>query len=252
MDLGLNGKRVIITGATRGIGLAIAQTFLAEGAKVAFCARNADEVAARQKEWTAAGYDVWGSAVDVRHADAYLAWLTEATKALGGVDIFVPNVSGGAGQGEEGWRMAFEVDMLATIRGCESLLPQLVQGSDGAIVIIASIAGVEAMGAPAPYNTAKAALISYSSQLGDLAAQHGVRVNAVSPGPIHVDDGFWGQVKAAQQEAYDGVVARHPFGRLGTTQEVANCVVFLASPAASWVTRTNLVVDGGFTRRIQF
>jgi len=252
MDLGLKDKRVIITGATRGIGLAIAQTFLNEGAKVAFCARKEDEVAARVKEWSDAGHEVWGRAIDVQQADAYLAWLEEAVGALGGADIFVPNVSGGAGQGEEGWRTAFEVDMLATVRGCESLLPQLVQGNDGAIVIIASIAGVEAMGAPAPYNTAKAALISYSSQLGDLAAQHGVRVNAVSPGPIHVDDGFWGQVKDAQKEAYDGVVARHPFGRLGTTQEVANCVAFLASPAASWVTRTNLVVDGGFTRRIQF
>lgn len=252
MDLGLKGKRAIVTGGTRGIGAAIVDALVAEGAQVALCARNEDEVRTRVDAFTDAGHQVFGSAVDVRDAGAYLGWLESAVGQMGGADIFIPNVSGGAGQGEEGWRTAFEVDILATVRGCESILGTLAADKNGAIVVIASIAGLEAMGGPGPYNTAKAALVAYASQLGDLAAQHGVRVNTVSPGPIHVDDGFWGQVQASQPDAYKATEGRHPMGRLGTPDEVARCVAFLASPAASWVTRTNLVVDGGFTRRIQF
>lgn len=252
MDLGLKGKRAIVSGGTRGIGAAIVDELVREGAQVAFCARRPDEVEARVSALKSDGHSVSGAAIDVRDPASYIQWLEAAVGHMGGVDIFVPNVSGGAGQGEEGWRAAFEVDILATVRGCESLMAQLAAGNDGAIVVIASIAGLESMGAPGPYNTAKAALIAYASQLGDLAAPHNVRVNTVSPGPIHVEDGFWGNVKTAQPEAYDATVARHPMGRLGTPEEVARCVAFLASPAASWVTRTNLIVDGGFTRRIQY
>jgi len=251
MDLGLKDKRVLVTGGTRGIGNAIVRQFLAEGARVAFCARNSDEVAAVQKEFSALG-ETYGATVDVRDPAAYLGWIEASVGAMGGADIFVPNVSGGAGQGEEGWRTAFEVDLLATVRGCESIIGQLAQGTDGAIVVIASIAGLEGMGGPAAYNTVKAGLIAYASQLGELAAPHGVRVNTVSPGPVHVDDGFWGAIQSSQPDAYQATVARQPFGRLGTPEEVARCVVFLASPAASWVTRTNMVIDGGFTRRVQF
>lgn len=251
MDLGLKDKRVLVTGGTRGIGNAIVRQFLAEGARVAFCARNANEVAATQQELSSLG-DTVGTVVDVRDPASYLGWIESSVETMGGADIFVPNVSGGAGQGEDGWRTAFEVDLLATVRGCESVIGQLAQGNDGSIVVIASIAGLEGMGGPSAYNTVKAGLIAYSSQLGELAAHHGVRVNTVSPGPIHVDDGFWGNIEANQPDAYKATVARHPFGRLGTPEEVARCVVFLASPAASWVTRANMVIDGGFTRRIQF
>ncbi|NVJ98260.1 MAG: SDR family oxidoreductase [Alphaproteobacteria bacterium] len=252
MDLGLKGKRAIVTGGTRGIGAAIVDQLTEEGAEVAFCARNSEQVESRVNALKTKGHTVSGAAVDIRDPGQYIGWLEAAVGHMGGVDIFVPNVSGGAGQGEEGWRAAFEVDILATVRGCESLMAQLASGNEPSIVVIASIAGLEAMGAPGPYNTAKAALISYASQLGDLAAPHGVRVNTVSPGPIHVDDGFWGGVQRTQPEAYEATVARQPMGRLGTAAEVARCVAFLASPAASWVTRTNMIVDGGFTRRIQF
>ncbi len=251
MDLGLKDKRVLVTGGTRGIGNAIVRQFLAEGARVAFCARNANEVAATQQELSSLG-DTVGTVVDVRDPASYLGWIESSVETMGGADIFVPNVSGGAGQGEDGWRTAFEVDLLATVRGCESVIGQLAQGNDGSIVVIASIAGLEGMGGPSAYNTVKAGLVAYSSQLGELAAHHGVRVNTVSPGPIHVDDGFWGNIEASQPDAYKATVARHPFGRLGTPEEVARCVAFLASPAASWVTRANMVIDGGFTRRVQF
>jgi NAD(P)-dependent dehydrogenase (short-subunit alcohol dehydrogenase family) len=252
MDLGLKGKRVLITGGTKGIGAAIVDTMIAEGASVAFCARNADEVEQTVAKYKAMGADVWGQACDVGKADEYLAWLQAATMALGGADVFIPNVSAGANTGDAGWQAAFNVDLMATVRGCEAMLGELVKGTDPSIVVITSIAGLEIMGEPGPYNTVKAGLITYASQLGDIAAQHGIRVNCVSPGPIHVDGGFWGNVQAAQPQAYQQVAERHPMKRLGRTDEVAKAVAFLASPVASWVTRTNLIVDGGFSRRVQF
>ncbi len=251
MDLGLKGKRVLITGGTRGIGAAIVEVLLAEGAKVAFCSRNSEQVSVAEQNWRNSGYTVFGSVCDVADKDSYLKWIEAAVSSLGGADVFIPNVSAGPGQGEEGWEAAFKVDMMATVRGCEAILPQLAATS-GSIVVISSISGLEGAGGPAPYNTMKAGLITYASQLGELAGSHGVRVNCVSPGPIHVDNGFWGEVQRQQPEFYDGVVSRQPFGRLGTPEEVAKAVVFLASPAASWITRSNLVVDGGFTNRVQF
>ena len=252
MDLGLKGKRAIVTGGTRGIGAAIVDTLLAEGASVVTCARNPAEVEALQARASQDGLALKASVCDVADQATYSDWLNKSVQALGGVDVFVPNVSGGAQAGEEGWKSAFEVDLMATVRGCEQLLPAMAQGGGGSIVVISSISGLEAFGGPGGYGTMKAGLISYASQLADMAGAHGVRVNSVSPGPIHVDDGFWGKVKSEQPETYAAVCARHPSGRMGTTQEVANAVAFLAGDAASWVAGVNLVVDGAMTKRVQF
>lgn len=252
MDLGLNGKRAIVTGGTRGIGAAIVELLIAEGAHVATCARNPDEVAALQQSANQTDQKLTVSVCDVGDKAAYESWLANSVGALGGVDVFVANVSGMGGEGEEGWKRTFDVDLMATVRGCESLLGPMAQGGGGSMVIISSISGLEAVGGAGAYGTIKAGLIAYSSQLAEMAGAHGIRVNAVSPGPIHVDDGFWGNVKAGDPQMYDAVCARHPSGRMGTTKEVANSVAFLSSDAASWVTGANLIVDGGMTKRVQF
>ena len=252
MDMGLAGKRALVTGGTRGIGAAIVELLLAEGADVATCARNADDVAAAQKVAEENNLKLSASVCDVGNKTAYEQWLGDSVAGLGGVDIFVANVSGMGGEGEEGWKKTFDVDLMATVRGCEGLLAPMAQGGGGSMVIISSISGLEAVGGAGAYGTIKAGLIAYSSQLAEMAGAHGIRVNAVSPGPIHVDGGFWGNIKAEDPQSYDAVCARHPSGRMGTTQEVAKCVAFLASDAASWVTGTNLIVDGGMTKRVQF
>ena len=251
MDLGLKGKKAIVTGGTRGIGGAIVSLLVEEGCDVAFCARNEQQVAEKAESLKNNDTKIFGAVCDVADPKALSNFIEQATKSLGGLDIFIPNVSGGAGAGEAGWQSAYEVDLMATVRGSEKALSIISSG--GAIVIIASIAGLEVTGSPGAYNTIKAGLVSYASQLGEVAATKGVRVNAVSPGPIHVEDGFWGSTVKADSDMYKSVAMRQPLGgRLGTPQEVARSVVFLASPAASWVTRTNHIVDGGFTRRIQF
>lgn len=252
MDLQLKGKKALVTGGTRGIGSAIVKLLVSEGASVATCARSEDQVAACQKMHSANADDVHVSVCDVGNKESYANWINGGIDALGGIDIFVANVSGGNQPGEEGWQSAFNVDVMATVRGCELTIPELAKSDGGSIIVIASISALEALGGAGAYGTMKAGLISYASQLAEDAGPHGIRVNAVSPGPIHVDDGFWGSVKTSQPETYAAVAARHHTGRMGTVDEVANATVFLASPAASWVTGTNLIIDGGFTKRVQF
>ena len=251
MDLGLKGKKALVTGGTRGIGGAIVDLLVAEGCDVAFCARDEKQIKTKSDKLNSDTVNVVGSVCDVGDHAALSEWISESVENLGGVDIFIPNVSGGMQTDADPWKAVYDVDLMATVRGCEQVLELMSTG--GSIVVISSISGLESFGPPGAYATIKAGLISYSSQLGEAAAVKNVRVNAVSPGPIHVEDGFWGGVEKSSPDMYKAVASRQPLGaRLGTPEEVARSVVFLASPAASWVTRTNHVVDGGFTRRIQF
>lgn len=250
MDLGLKGKKALVTGGTRGIGCAIVDVLVAEGCDVSFCARDAKQVKEKVKSMKSLGPAIYGSVCDVSDPKALLKWIKDSHNMLGGIDIYIPNVSGGALSGEEGWKSAFDVDLMSSVRGSEAALAMMGEG--GSIVMISSIAGLEASGAQGPYNTMKVALTSYASQLGEVAATKGVRVNSVSPGPIYVEDGFWGNVERTAPDFYNSVAERHPFGRLGSTKEVAISVAFLASPVASWITRTNHIVDGGFLKRIQY
>ncbi len=253
MDLGLAGMRAIITGATRGIGRAIAILFAEEGADIAFCARDADAVTATEKTLRAQGVRAFGQAVDVGEGPAYKAWLEAAARDLGGVDIFIANASAGAAHaGEEAWQRNFAVDLMHSVRGCDALLPHLARSDAPAIVFIATIAAVETFLAPTSYGALKAALITYGKQLSQAVAEHGVRLNMVSPGPVHFSGGDWDRVKREMPDVFAQVEDRCALGRMATPEDVARAVVFLASPAAGYVTGTNLVVDGGFTKRVQF
>lgn len=248
MDLGLAGSKVAVTGGSRGIGRAITARFLAEGASVAFCARTKEGVDEAAATLGAHGA-VIGTPVDCADGDALTAWVGQSADQLGGLDAFVHCASPGPGA----WEANFAVDLMALVHGVEAAMPHLKESDSGAIVDISTTAAIEAFGpGPNGYSALKAAAINYISGLAQQVARKGVRANVVSPGPILIEGGSWDFIKENMKDFYDQTLAQIPSGRMGSADEVANVAVFLASPAASWVTGQNVVIDGGFTKRVAF
>ena len=253
MDLGLKGAKVLVTGSTKGIGRAIAETFAAEGANVGICARNQADVDSTVAALKARGVSAFGGAVDVADGAALKAWVSDMAAKLGGVDAVVSNVSALAiGQDEESWQKEFSTDMMGTVRLVDAAMPYLEKSAAAAIVTISSVSGREVDFASGPYGTFKAAIIHYTQGLANQLAAKGIRANSVSPGNTYFEGGVWNMIKDNNPELYKTALALHPTGRMGTPQEMANAVVFLASRAASFITGTNLVVDGALTRGVQF
>jgi 3-oxoacyl-[acyl-carrier protein] reductase len=253
MDLGLKGLKAVVTGGTRGIGRAIVETLAAEGAQVAFCARKADEVAAATAEMTGRGLQVAGQAVDVGDAAGLGAWVGHAAQAMGGLDIVVANVSALAIGGDEAsWQAGFNVDMMGTVRLVNAAMPWLEKSAQASIVTISSVSGREIDFASGPYGAFKAAIIHYTQGLAFHMAGKRIRANIVSPGNTYFPGGVWEQIEHGNPALFKQAMDLNPTGRMGTPQEMANAVAFLASPAASFVTGTNLVVDGALTRGVQF
>jgi 3-oxoacyl-[acyl-carrier protein] reductase len=253
VDLELRGKKAIVTGGTRGIGRAIAEKLAAEGADLAICARNRgpidEAVAALGKK----GVKAWGRPVDVADSAALRAWIADAVGALGGLDIFVSNVSALAVATDEAtWRKSFDIDVMGTVVGIDTALPLLEGSGGGAIVIIGSVAAVEVSGATRPYNAVKAALLPYMKSTARNHAGKNIRINMVSPGTVYFKGGIWHLREQQQPEFFKAALARNPMGRMGRPDEVADAVVFLASARASFITGANLIIDGGATQRVQF
>ncbi len=258
MDLGLKGCKAIVTGATHGIGLCIAQTLAGEGVDVAICARTAANVERTVRELKSSyGINAIGDAVDVTQRERYVEWLQSAAQRLGGLDVFVSNTTGTPGiPGEKGWEAGFDADVLAAVRGCDTVLPHLKRSKSGAIILIASISGVMSKALRAPgilaYGSMKAALIAYGAQLSKEVAKEGVRVNMVSPGPIYFPDGPWDHIKQRAPAAYEDALQHCVIGRLGRPEDIANAVAFLASPRSGFTVGQNLHVDGGYMEHIAF
>ena len=253
MDLGLKGKRAIVTGATRGIGRAIANLLAAEGCDVAICARNKGPVDEAVAALAATGAKAVGGAVDVADLPTLRAWIAESAKALGGLDIFIANVSALAqGMDEEAWRKGFAIDVMATVFGIEAALPLLENSAAASIVVVGSTAMAEIYGPTRSYAAVKAAVIPYVKGLARNLAAKNIRANVVSPGNVYFKGGVWNIVEERNPEMFRAMLERNPTGRMGTPEEVANAVVFLASPRASFITGTNLIIDGALTQRVQF
>jgi NAD(P)-dependent dehydrogenase (short-subunit alcohol dehydrogenase family) len=253
MDLQLNDKRVLVTGGTRGIGRAIVEAFVAEGASVGFCARDAEEVAATEKTLgAAASGTVAGSVVDVGDGDALAAWVEESAARFGGLDCVVANVSALAiPDTEENWQASLNVDVMHTVRLVRAALPHLEKSNAASIIAISSVSGRESDFASGPYGTAKTAIIGYISGLALQLAEKGIRANVVSPGNTYFEGGVWAGIESGNPELFDMAVGLNPTGHMGTPEEIAAPVVFLASPVASRISGTNLVADGALTRGIQ-
>ncbi len=275
MDLELKGKKVIVSAATRGLGRRMVERFLDEGAIVSFCGRRArgeqpnpsdeevfanplhgegieEAVAALSKRGT-----VFGSVVDCGYFDQVTAWVEQAAKDMGGIDIVVSNASalGGIPRSRKGWDINYNVDLMSAVAMFDTALPYLKQSNAAAFVQMSTITAIEnhAFGeAGLSYGAMKAALINYTHQLSQDYMKHGIRCNCVCPGPIFVEDGSWGFLQENMPDYYESNRLRHPSGRFGRPDEIADAVLYLASARASWITGVNLTVDGGFTKNVKY
>jgi len=253
MDLGLKGRRALVTGGTKGIGLSIAEHLAQEGAAVSLCARNEGEVAATVARLQGLGVAATGRALDVSDTQAVKSWVRDVAVELGGLDIVVSNVSALAiGNDDASWRAEFETDMMGTVHLVDSAMPYLEASDAASIVIISSVSGREVDFAAGPYGVMKAALIHYAQGLAYQLAAKGIRANTVSPGNTYFSGGVWHRIERENPSLYAAALALNPTGRMGRPEEMARAAVFLASPAASFISGTNLVVDGALTRGVQF
>jgi len=253
LDLGLSGKKAVVTGGSRGIGRAICELLAEEGCDVALCARGEAGVEEAVTALVGKGVKAHGWIVDVADTTALRGWVADAAGQLAGLDIFVANVSALAqAMDDDSWRRSLDIDVMGTVAGVEAALPFLEQSTAGSIVVLGTTGAVEIAGAPRPYASVKAALLPYVKALARNLAAKGVRANMVSPGNVYFKGGVWNVVEENSPDVFKTMLSRNPMGRMGTPQEVANAVVFLASPRASFITGTNLIIDGALTQRVQF
>jgi 3-oxoacyl-[acyl-carrier protein] reductase len=252
MDLGLRGLRAVVTGGTKGIGRRAADMLADEGCNVSVCARNEAEVKAAVEALKSKGVEAHGEAIDVADKAALEGWVANAAKALGGIDIVVANVSALAVQdNEEAWQNAFQVDMMHTVRTVNAALPYLEQSKHPSITIVSSVSGREIDFTGPAYGGFKAALVHYAQGLAYRLAGKGIRANTVSPGNVYFEGGIWAWIEENNKELFAQALALNPTGRMATPEEIGRGIVFLASPASSFTSGTNLVIDGALTRGVQ-
>ena len=247
MDLKLKGKRVIVTGGSRGIGLAIAEEFAKEGAAVSICARGqqALDEACKLIE-TAGGREVHAKTCDVSDPIALKEYIESAVAAFNGLNILVNNPSGfGRTDDEQGWQVGLDVDLMALVRASWAAVPHIEKTGGGALIHTSSISGLTSSLRTPPYGAVKAAVIQYTKTQALQLADKNIRVNCIAPGSIEFPGGTWDDAKKNNPALYAGIQNSIPFGRLGEPGEVARLAVFLGSDAASWITGETIAVDGG-------
>lgn len=244
MNLGLKGKIAVITGASAGIGKAIALGLAEEGVDLAICARREAPLREAEAALRAKGVDVYAASCDVGDVSALDQFLENAKGHFGRVDILVCNASAfGFTDDEANWEASFNVDLLASARAARKVTPWMTESGGGSILFISSISGLEA--SSQPYAAMKAAVISYSKTLAVRLAKNHIRVNTLAPGSIEFEGGLWAERKVNQPSYYEAALKSIPWGRMGTPEEVADVAVFLVSDRASWITGDCISVDGG-------
>lgn len=244
MDLKLEGKNAIITGGSKGIGRCTALQLAQEGVNIAICARGQEALDATCAEIESVGVNAYAASCDVGDAEALSGFLDDAHAALGGTDVLINNTSGfGITDDEAGWKVSVDVDLMASVRATHQVVPWMEAAGGGSIVHISSISGLEP-GSPPAYSAVKAALVCHAKTMAQELASKNIRLNCIAPGSIFFEGGFWDMVKQNNRAMYDGIVSTIPFGRMGTPEEVADAIVFVASPRANWMSGVTVVVDG--------
>ncbi len=251
MDLGLAGKRALVTGATKGIGRAIAETLLAEGASVSICARTPGDVDAAVAEMSGKG-TVIGAAVDAADPEALKAWITSSAEKLGGIDIFIHNTSGKPARKLEAWNNNFQIDLMALLHSVEAATPFLADGGGSLISIGTTAVSEHFASGSGSYSAFKAAVTNWTLGQAQVLGAKGIRCNVVSPGPIFIEGGDWDKIKQGMAPFFEATEKGHPGGSMGVAQDVADAVTFLVSDRAKHVNGVNLTVDGGFLKRVNY
>jgi 3-oxoacyl-[acyl-carrier protein] reductase len=241
-----HGYRVVVAGGSRGIGRSIALGFAEAGAAVSICARGEEALEEARQALAFYGTLVHAQSCDLAEPAAIASYVANAANALGGIDVLVNNATGyGFTDDDEGWIAGFNVDLMAAVRASRVALPHLKASPAPCILHTSSIAAFRPRASGAPYAAVKAALSQYATSQALALAEHRIRVNAIAPGSIAFADGLWERRKLEQPELYQATLAKIPFGRFGTPEEIAHAALFLASPFAGWITGQTLVVDGG-------
>jgi 3-oxoacyl-[acyl-carrier protein] reductase len=252
MDLGLEDKVAIVTGSSRGLGLASAKALAAEGCRVTLCARTDATLqqAAHDVSSVAAGRDrVLTVTADLTRPDGVQSMIDRTVEAFGGIDVLVNNVGLARGSGlletsDDEWQEAIDHTLMPAVRASRLAVPHMQRRGGGSIVIIASIFGRET-GGRMTYGAVKAAEIGLAKSLAQQLGSSNIRVNSVSPGSILFEGGSWWKRQRDNPAAIADFVKRElPFGRFGRAEEVGDVVAFLASPRASWISGASVVVDG--------
>ena len=252
MELGLRDKVAIVTGSSRGLGLASAKALAAEGCRMSLCARTEAtlHVAAREVASVAGGDDrVLAVSADLASAEGAQTVIDRTVATFGGIDVLVNNLGVARGAGlldtsDAEWQEAFDHTLMPAVRVSRLAVPHMARRGGGSIIIIASVFGREA-GGRMTYNAVKAAEISLAKSLAQQLASSNIRVNSVSPGSILFEGGSWWKRQQENPSAIAEFVKRElPFGRFGKAEEVGDVVAFLASARASWISGTSIVVDG--------
>lgn len=256
MDLQLENKTAFVAGSSRGIGLAIAKAFLAEGARVAISGRNEDELLKAESELLnqASSDRVLSIHGDLTQPEIIEQALNQIYQCWNSIDILVANI--GTGRGQAGWQAPIgewqrlmEINLYSAVNLATAAIPKMVEQKNGSIVFVSSITGIESTGAPLAYSSAKAAILNFMKNLSRQLASSGIRVNAIAPGNILFPGGSWeGHLEKRRDEVIRYIETEVPMQRFGTREEIADAVVFLGSKRASFITGALLVADGGQTR----